>query len=186
MCILVRLMNKGRRIWLTTDTHFNHRKMIEKGFRPHDFEAQIIMNWNRLVNPCDIVVHLGDVIVGRERELMFYNESLNGVKTLVRGNHDQGRTFSFYIDHGFAMVCDALRFDDVLLTHEPTRESPVGSEWTMNIHGHLHADGHRNAEFDLKPHHALLALEETNYCPVELQVFAELHRKRLLKQPSAI
>lgn len=173
--------DRQRKIWLTTDTHFNHTKMIAKGYRPADFQSQIILNWNRLVKPTDIVIHLGDVICGRYEDLAWINEMLNGTKTLVLGNHDQGRSFTWYIDHGFSMVCDALILNGVLFTHEPTDLFP-NNRWHTNVHGHLHSDGHRTTEFNLQPHHWLLSLEATDYKPVELQSFLQ---KKLITPPAS-
>ncbi len=45
-----------RKIWLISDTHFGHRKMITYG-RPEDFESQIINNINRYVGENDILIH---------------------------------------------------------------------------------------------------------------------------------
>lgn len=159
------------KIWLTTDTHFNHSKLIEKGFRPPDFQAQIIKKWNWLIAPTDHVIHLGDVIVGNDHELGRINVMLNGTKSLVRGNHDK-RTKTFYRQNGFCEIVDAMVIGHVLLTHEPYQDE-LPSGCTLNIHGHLHDDNHRRHDYEIKPWHKLLAIELTNYEPVLLHKFAQ-------------
>jgi len=164
------IKHRPRKIWLISDTHFRHRRLIEKGFRPADFEARIEKNWNRLVNPLDVVIHLGDVIVGREEEIEGINDRLNGSKILVRGNHDN-RSTTWYVDRGFAMVVDSMTLGPCLLTHEP-------SEWRrdcrFNVCGHLHDDGHRSDEYDLvRGFHKVFSLEREDYCPILITKFIQ-------------
>lgn len=140
--------------------------MIQKGFRPADYESQIRKNWNELINPMDVVYHLGDVICGREGELHGILENLNGTKVLVRGNHDEGRSVSWFLDHGFAAVTDGIVINGAYLTHAPAVALPPGC--IVNIHGHLHDDGHRSADFNLQYWNVLLSLERTKYKPMEL------------------
>lgn len=156
------------RVWLTTDTHFQHRKLIEKGFRPADFEAQIIQRWREMVRPHDHIYHLGDVIVGNDTTMVHILESLPGVKTLIRGNHDK-RSRTWYRQNGFVDCVDAVVLQDVFLTHEPAKVLPFVC--TLNIHGHLHDDNHRRHEYELQPWHQQLALELTGYRPVLLESF---------------
>lgn len=140
--------------------------MIVKGFRPSDYEIQIRENWNRMINPLDVVYHLGDVICGREGDLERILEDLNGTKILVRGNHDSGRSVSWFLEHGFAAVMDGMVINGAYLTHEPAHTLPTGC--IMNIHGHLHDDGHRMGDYQLQPFNVLLSLELMKYQPIEL------------------
>lgn len=123
-------------VWLITDTHFDHKNIIQYCNRPEDFSQQIIDNWNKLVKPDDIVLHLGDVAWPK-----FYQEhsfkELPGKKILIRGNHDEGSIF-YFMNHGFDFACDAvdLKVDGLKLrfTHEPC----VTAHFDVNVHGHLH------------------------------------------------
>lgn len=157
---------RPRKIWLTTDTHWNHVKMVAKKFRPIDYEERIRRNWNAMINPLDVVFHLGDVICGREGELAGILENLNGTKILVRGNHDEGRSVTWFLEHGFSAVTDGIAINGAYLTHEPAVAVPPGC--IMNIHGHLHDDGHRMADYQLQPFNVLLSLEILDYKPVQL------------------
>lgn len=170
--------HRPRKIWLTTDTHFRHHKMIAKGYRPADFEYRIEKNWNRLINPLDVVIHLGDVICGHDEDLSMINDRLNGTKILVRGNHDHGRSFTWFVDHGFASVCDGMTIGNIYLTHEPSVGLPPNC--IVNVHGHLHSDGHRDDEYNLQPYHCLLSLEATDYHPVELHSFVQKHLAKMM------
>lgn len=154
-------------IWVITDTHFNHRKMIEKGYRPADYQHRIIRAWRANVRPMDTIIHLGDVICGRDSQLQRILTNLPGRKVLIRGNHDTSHDDAWFIESGFEMVCDALRIGKAYLTHEPQCVLPDGC--IINVHGHLHADGHRDDQYALQPWHHLVALERTDYHPLQLQ-----------------
>ena len=49
-------------IWITSDTHFNHNKLIDWGCREEGFNEDIIKRWNNTVvfKPKDTVIFLGD------------------------------------------------------------------------------------------------------------------------------
>ncbi|MDE2098295.1 MAG: metallophosphoesterase [Patescibacteria group bacterium] len=157
-------MARMRRIWLITDTHWNHTRLIELGHRPANFEERIRFQWQRLVAPSDIVIHLGDVILGRKAMLPDILSELPGVKMLIRGNHDD-ESNGWYLSRGFAAVMDGMLMGDVWLTHQPHAVLPVGA--VLNVHGHIHD----NNVPPLRPYCRLLALEHTQYAPVEMQSF---------------
>lgn len=134
--------------FVTSDTHFNHDKLIEYG-RPPDFNRRIVDNWNRVVGKNDFVLHLGDLTMCGKEETMAYTKRLHGTKFLVRGNHD-GNSDGWYMDCGFTTIEPIYKvFSDkyeirwpFLFTHEPVQDLPL--TW-YNIHGHLHGDSHRDA-----------------------------------------
>src|SRR5678816_577452 len=131
---------KGRQMWFTTDTHFGHQMLIDKGYRPADFQDRIIQNWHEQVAPIDMVIHLGDVAFTKIDISAF-----PGHKILVRGNHD-GQSANWYLDHGWDFVCDSFTIKKFnrrwYFTHEPVYHQP-GDEWDVNVHGHLHDNDHR-------------------------------------------
>lgn len=161
------------RTWLTTDTHFGHRKLIDKGFRPHDYESRIITNWNNHISPIDHVIHLGDLFCGDDDKIASIINMLNGTKCLVRGNHDN-KSRSWYRQNGFTDCVDAIICNGALLTHEPYQgiELPIGCN--LNIHGHLHDDNHRRHDYEIREWHKLLAIELTEYRPVLLEKFSRV------------
>jgi len=164
------------KIWITSDTHFQHQKMIEYCHRPQDFD-QLIWNGLKIIQENDVLIHLGDICFGKsDIETHFHLQGgVKGTKILVRGNHDR-KTALWYMDHGWDFVCDKLSGvwfgKRILFTHEP---QPKEKNIDMNIHGHFHnaainyaMNEFRNFEYDPK-WHRLLALEYTNYKPVDLE-----------------
>ncbi len=164
-------------IYLITDTHFGHKALIERfGSRPADFEMRIVHNWHSTVGADDMVIHLGDVIVGEGSS--GWTETVRGLpgrKVLVHGNHD-AKSHLKYMENGYSFSCLYFSWHmfghDILFSHEPVPEGP----FDLNIHGHLHAGGHR--EERLPPErHFLLSLEEEQYTPVPLEAVVNRWRK---------
>ena len=133
-------------IFLTSDTHFGHRRLVDWG-RPEEFNEMILENWNRVVRKDDIVLHLGDLTMVNKEDTRAYTSQLKGRKYIILGNHDD-RSNTWYEDLGFTVIPAAFypyrdKHDNwykILLTHIPVHPIPEG--W-FNIHGHLHGNGHR-------------------------------------------
>jgi calcineurin-like phosphoesterase family protein len=157
--------------------------LVDEGYRPADFQQQIIRNWRKIVMPEDTVFHLGDVILSRPSELAVINASLPGKKILIRGNHDR-ESDGWYERAGFAFVAQAVLVGGVYLTHAPQVTLPDGA--VINVHGHLHAGTHRPGNY--APHCKLLALEHDGYAPIEMQEFvgfSPMRRKILMPYDEA-
>lgn len=139
-------------IWITTDTHFGHKKLIEYG-RPNDYEVKILKGL-KVLKPGDWLIHLGDVCIGHDGDWhQRIIEPLPCRKTLIRGNHDR-KTAEWYISHGWDAVCDSLQIvfqgKNIVFSHCP--ETPAYwynktrfDGYDMNIHGHTHGNNHREA-----------------------------------------
>jgi len=157
--------------WIITDTHFNHKYVVEEGGRPLDHSEQLIQNCKRLIAAQDTTYHLGDVIFNRMSMLKEMLDVIPGRKILVRGNHDH-KTNGWYERNGFHFVADYITLGNVILSHKPLERFPDGAEY--NIHGHQHNDAHRLAEsshyYDTRRHFKL-ALEDVGYKPVQMQQF---------------
>jgi calcineurin-like phosphoesterase family protein len=161
--------------WLITDTHFNHKLLEERGYRPAGFTGLILDNWRRLVHPEDTVYHLGDVIIGQNGTLGAILETVPGRKILVKGNHDH-ESNAWYLRKGFDFVAQGILHGGVWFSHIPAETLPSGA--LLNVHGHLHDDEHRGSNF---PEHCkLLSLEQVNYEPVEFTDFVGFSPMRRL------
>jgi calcineurin-like phosphoesterase family protein len=162
------------RRWVIADTHFGHKMLIEKGYRPANFEKRIIDQWTALVAPEDLVIHLGDLAFSHV-EANTWN-LLPGRKVLVRGNHDN-HSITWYMERGFAFACDMFELGKIIFTHAPLEVIPV--HVSFNLHGHLHTGEHRPFEPSLK--HRLISLERTNYAPVLIE---KVLRKKIVSGDS--
>lgn len=174
------------KIYLITDTHFNHDRMIEYCNRPKNFE-EMIWSGLRIINPNDLLIHLGDVCIGNDKEThLKLMGRVQCKKILIRGNHDR-KSNNWYLENGWDFVCktfsDIYFGKKILFSHEPHED--IGFD--INIHGHFHNTLYRlkrgeyviEGEQDrnetnlavLTDKHKLLALEYTDYKPVDLEKF---------------
>jgi len=153
----------SQRIWLISDTHFYHTNVIKYSGRPFETTEQMnrvmINNWNRMVKKQDYIYHLGDFGFSTAENLREIVSKLNGVKILVKGNHDRG-SFKKYLDLGFDAVYanSVLLNDRYLLSHRPI-ELEEGSQF-FNIHGHIHQ---HNLDSNL---HFNASVEQIEYTPI--------------------
>lgn len=184
--------------YLIADTHLNHDRIATYCQRPVDFTEQINANIQSTVKPEDLLIHLGDVGIGKSEGYTKIVQAWPCRKVLVRGNHDQ-KSCQWYMDNGFDFACDAMIYRGNWLTHKPASSLPEGTN--LNIHGHLHNiwDGfHSNdpeaqqSEFVvtakrgrlMNPWQRLFAVEYTNYRPVEFDKFVAKPDKYQARGPS--
>lgn len=126
--------------WFTSDTHFNHERIIALANRPFDtveeMNETMISNWNARVAPGDRVFHLGDfgfenvAIRQSEYSLDKIDDRLNGNKTLIRGNHDKPL---HRLESIFDEVLPYMGYQGFWMEHKP-RFFQGG----LNLCGHIH------------------------------------------------
>lgn len=82
-----------KHMWVTSDTHFGHEFIRTCCFRPFDsveeMDKAMINNWNNVVQPGDIVLHLGDFSWYDRKPTNYILNKLVGNKYLIMGNHDK-------------------------------------------------------------------------------------------------
>lgn len=98
----------GSKLYFTSDTHFNHSKIIEFCDRPFEgvgkMNRELIRRWNEKVPQDGIVFHLGDFAWGGARIWTELVPKLNGTIHLIMGNHDVKNVRKYY-DELFGSVC---------------------------------------------------------------------------------
>lgn len=126
-----------------------------------------------MVNPGDILIHLGDICIGQDESWHKWLKDLGCKLWLTRGNHDS-KSNSWYLEHGWDMVCEYFSFEmfgkKILFSHYPMAWDGY---YDINLHGHFHDTDHRR----LEPHfmqiangyQKLIALEKTGYQPILLK-----------------
>lgn len=79
-------------IWFSADHHFGHANIIKFCKRPYfsveEMDADLIENWNRVVDTDDTVYYLGDFTLGSFQRFKYYVGKLNGNISIVPGGHD--------------------------------------------------------------------------------------------------
>jgi len=174
------------KVYLIADTHFNHANIATYCDRPPDFSERILKNLRQVLTPEDTLIHIGDVYIGKKPP---YLCDWPGRKILVRGNHDQHHSCTWWMEKGgFDFACDAMEFRGHVLTHEPLNPENINfvtpQMGAFNIHGHLHniwhgfhANGGEKENESWRTQRLrfawqlLFAIEYTNYMPVEFEKF---------------
>lgn len=128
------------RVYVTSDTHFGHKKIIEfeKEARPfatiEEHDRALVERWNSVVTKRDLVWHLGDVFFGKEGHHVL--AALNGQKKLVLGNHDH-HPLEIYQAY-FTRIMGAAEYHGCIMTHVPVHVNQM-YRYARNIHGHMHS-----------------------------------------------
>jgi calcineurin-like phosphoesterase family protein len=141
-------------IWFTSDTHFDHAKIIELENRPfkdvEEMEDVLVHNWNRRVAKGDLIYHIGDFALTPDRKrparvkVEKILKRLNGCKQLICGNHDsaavkKAKGWSWVGDYK-APTIHGQRF---VLFHYCIRS------WWHNYKGAIHLFGHSHGNLDV-------------------------------------
>lgn len=120
------MSNSLRHTFVTSDHHFGSM------FSSPDKENDLILRWNSVVKPNDIVLYNGDFCDCCVLDLCNYAKQLNGMITLIKGNHD--RLPNEVYNAVFSSVTDEICMPDfnLIIHHKPRTTS------YNQIYGHLH------------------------------------------------
>ena len=160
--------------YVISDTHFYHENVIRYSNRPYssveEMNEALIANWNSVVRSEDVIICLGDFALGKKEDIPGIVVRLNGVKILVRGNHDRSK--GFYEKAGFNFVCNDMEYTPlsgrnnrpIIFSHHPRLGMSVDE---VNIHGHIH-EKELDETFD-HSRYFNASVENINYTPIDLQ-----------------
>lgn len=148
-------IKESEKIFLTSDTHWNHKNIILYCQRPfetvEEMNESLITNWNNTVPKDGIVFHLGDFALGGSSAWLDILPRLNGQIHLILDNHDV-KNFRPGYASSFASVQEQLTVkvnkNLLILTHFPLLcyNDTWGTEQNCwNIHGHVHICKDREA-----------------------------------------
>jgi calcineurin-like phosphoesterase family protein len=175
-------------IYITSDHHFGHKKIIEYEDRPFDscgdMNRALIDNWNRVVCKDDFVIHLGDFSMMCPDMTRDLCRELAGQIIMINGNHDH-RTRTYWEQR--ACILKWFKrpqyFDGIWLTHRVDwryiRQNDYSLPpviWTgklhyeevkdedIVLHGHSHSKEKRFLNF------IDCGVDAWDFCPVALPV----------------
>jgi len=143
-------MNKNKTLYWS-DIHFGHKNILEYCNRPfntiEDHDEYYINLWNNHISKNDIIFYVGDFLFGSKQRCKEILDRLNGIKYLIRGNHDRF-TINKYIEYGFKNVFEYkinyINGKNVLISHYPyiyidkLKNIYDENNCVLNIHGHIH------------------------------------------------
>lgn len=159
---------KGNKIYVISDSHFEHKNMVKWALRPDGFSEKIWAGLDTLPDDA-ILIHLGDITMGMDKEVHERLSRYKFKKWLVRGNHDNN-SITWYVRNGWDSVCDEMVLDmfghRILLSHTPL---PKREGISKNIHGHLHGGKSRTRpDFYDETYHFEVCPEVIGYLPAKL------------------
>ena len=188
------------RIFVTSDTHFGHDREFlwgPRGFMSHvDHDRAIIERWNAVVQPDDIVYHLGDVMLGDNAYGMGCLSQLNGNIYIVPGNHDTKSRIELYKTLPNVTVIETeienitlgavyLKYNkyNFYLSHHPTltsnlEKAPYLRMHLINLFGHTHQ---QNSFFMNMPYMFHVGMDSNNCTPVLLDDAIEMMKQETKK-----
>lgn len=173
-----------RDVWFTSDTHFNHRAMVEalpgeEPYRPFDnvdqMNAELIEGWNSCVKPEDTIFHVGDVVFQPSISEHLLGHLQGKKKLLALGNHDK-ITAKSYLQNYFQSI--ELWYvngkDTFTVAHIPLPLHTLRDNSILQVHGHNHRGREKN------PQYMNVCVENWGYKPVHLDEV--LKRVRILTE----
>lgn len=170
--------------FLTADTHFGHANIIRFCKRPFtsadDMREGLIANWNAVVNPGDLVWHLGDFGMSLpDNEMLDLFKSLNGRKRLVIGNHDVDRRGR--LTQALARLpWDAPPSHYAEIKHDGSRiilSHYAGLVWNNMHYGSFQAYGHSHGSLPGLPGSVDVGVDAQNYAPIPAEEFVRQARE---------
>lgn len=149
-------------IYLTSDLHLGHSKIIEYCNRPfNDVELMnkyIITRWNETISKSDNVYFLGDLSFHTEKWIPL----LNGNITFIKGNHDR-----FKDTESLPFITLKYHGERFYLIHNPHDVPPDWEHYI--IHGHVH----NTKPFRIDERTFNVSSDVTFFRPIELSYILE-------------
>ena len=92
-----------RKLWLTADEHYFHRKIMGYQNRPFssldEMNNSLVERHNDAVGDQDVVIHIGDFSFGRGEDFSRIAERLRGTHFFMDGSHDRAMREYFTQNH---------------------------------------------------------------------------------------
>jgi calcineurin-like phosphoesterase family protein len=185
-------MEKQKKIWFTSDTHFGHKNIIRYADRPfksvEQMDAMLIKNWNEVVDYDDDVYHLGDFSLTTPERTLRILEQLNGNIHLIKGNHEKSVLQKSYTKEKFVWIKDyfELKVNDtdapgnlrtIVLLHYAMKV------WNKSHHGAFHLYGHSHGSLpdDPKSLSFDVGVDSHNYRPISYEEVKRIMSKKTWK-----
>lgn len=161
-------------IFFTSDTHFHHTNVLKYSNRPfgnvEEMNEEMIRRWNVIVGPKDEVYHLGDFGFSNKKMCQSVLARLNGIKYLVRGNHDHKdirklTEWAWVKDYHELKISTPEEIQIIVLCHYPIES------WNGRHHGSWHLHGHCHGSLESPVWHKRLdvGVDCHSYAPLSFQ-----------------
>lgn len=131
------------------DVHFGHRNILKFENRPfetvEEMDEEYIKRWNNKVGKGDEIYILGDLSFYKGKETAKILKRLNGMKFLIRGNHDHLFLDDKDFDPSlFIWIKDYYLVKDkgipIVLFHYPIQTWDKKHYGSLHFYGHVHSN----------------------------------------------
>lgn len=144
--------------YFIADLHFGHKNILSFDNRPfnnvEDHDKYIIDNWNKNIGIDDDVYILGDISWHNSTNTIEIFKNLNGIKHLIKGNHDYKVLRNLQLRNLFVEICDykelSIGDNSIVLSHYPM---PCFKNHYYNwyhLYGHVHTSFEYNMMENIK------------------------------------
>lgn len=168
------------KVWVTSDHHFAHANIIRFCDRPFtsvtEMDEALIANWNTVVEPNDLVIHLGDFTLHSEHVARQYLERLRGhIAFLNNVHHHDKRWIASSIFTELTGLADrvflwpAMTIIDVGAKHPVTLCHYPFEEWEQSYHGALHLHGHTHGKLRTIKNRVDVGVDSHYFYPILLE-----------------
>ncbi len=174
------------KIWFTADHHFGHKNIIDycnRSFETiEEMDDRLINNWNEVIEPGDIVYHLGDFTLGNAKLAQSYFSRLNGsINILSNPWHHDGRWLpGDYFSNSYTEV---VKLPPMVVLEIPQRKGYLVAitlchypleRWDRKHYGSIHLHGHCHGKLPCSPFRIDVGVDAQNYCPISLNSILEM------------
>lgn len=198
-------LNKGQRLWFTSDTHYNHANICSSTTKWTDpvtirefktlehMNAHLVGNINEMVGQDDILIHLGDWSFGGFESIEhFRNQIVCKNVHIITGNHDHHiennrgdcqKLFSSvnkYVELNVKWNVGTPLQDEqnFVLMHFPIASWNNMARGAIHLHGHVHFNP--NMRFQLGKMMDV-GVDGNNLYPIQMNEVLKLMRDRPVK-----
>ena len=163
----VLMSDSDKKVWIWSDHHFNHLKVIEYSKRPfkdvNEMNAALISNYKETVSEGDICIFVGDLYFKSDEDFKrdishHFNKTYN---IFIVGNHDfkKKEVKDIDFDEIHLLLDFYLNNERIIITHYPFY---LENFEFKNIHGHIHNNK------SPKENQINVSVEVVDYRPIEL------------------
>ena len=199
------ILNKGQKLWFTSDTHYNHANICSSTTKWTDpvtirefktlehMNAHLVGNINEMVGQDDILIHLGDWSFGGFESIEhFRNQIVCKNVHIITGNHDHHiennrgdcqKLFSSvnkYVELNVKWNVGTPLQDEqnFVLMHFPIASWNNMARGAIHLHGHVHFNP--NMRFQLGKMMDV-GVDGNNLYPIQMNEVLKLIRDRPIK-----
>jgi calcineurin-like phosphoesterase family protein len=180
-------LNKGQKLWFTSDTHYNHSNIVSATTQWTDpvtcrefkslehMNTTLVNNINEVVGQDDILFHLGDWSFGGFEFIQLFRDQIVCRNVhIITGNHDHHiernrdniqsifSSVNKYLNLDVSWDAGKQRF---ALMHFPIASWDNMARGAIHLHGHIHFEANKRIGVGKMMD---VGVDGNNLCPIDM------------------